>query len=458
MTAKNVAADSTARGKALRKKLPRKEFGDFAASDRSALQIIAEQSSRCPEDIQPIRNALLAKNRLNYLLGSGSVMAADLAVQPNTGLSVQLLGDAHVHNFGGHATVAHSFVFDGLSFADTCRGPFDWDLKRLAVTAVVAGQEAGLSRSRSRALAEVAAKSYQDAMRGFADESTVDMWYSRLTSNLVLSRWAEPSGAKTLAEILRGMKRARSRTGARAARKMTKAVDGELRFRSKPPLLEPVAALAADGAAVLTAAKKAWQQHLDTLGPSRAQLLGHYRLVDLARLIGSVSDTNVPVYAGLLLGPAGAEEPLIVALQGAFSSVLADDATEAAGSAAGQLIVGRRLIQAAPEPFLGELQFADHTGVQRQWVMSQVRDWKGALDLARTGERGLPVFVGLCGWALARAHARTGDRHEIAGYLGRGKSLVGSIGDFSEQAAAKATNDYRAFLAAIDKGDLPITS
>lgn len=458
MTAKNLTAESAARGKALRKKMPRKQCGEFVSSDRDSLQVLAEQSSRCPEDLQPIRNSLLAKSRLNYLFGSGAVMAADLAAQPTTGLQVQLLGDAHVHNFGGHASDASSFVFDGLSFNETCRGSFEWDLKRLAVTAVVAGQEIGFSKRRSLDLAAVAAKSYQGAMQDFAAEPTLAAWYSRLSTDLVISEWAEPAGAKTLAEVLRGIKRARSRTGARAARKMTKIVDGELRFRSRPPSLEPVTNLAADGAAVLSAATAAWQQHLDTLGPSRTRLLGHYRLVDIARLVGSVSDTNTPSYAGLLLGPAGVDEPVIVALQAASGSVLADSGADAGDSAGRQVIVGRRLIQAAPEPFLGELQFADHNGVSRQWVMSQLRDWKGALDLARTGERGLPVFVGICGWTLARAHARTGDRHEIAGYLGRGKSFVGSLRDFAQRAAAKATDDYRAFLAAIDKGDLPVSN
>ena len=455
MTARSPAAASTAQGKALRKELPRKEFGSFAASERDSLAVLAEQSSRCPEDLQPFRNRVLARSRLNYLMGSGAVMAADLAAQPSTGLQVQLLGDAHVHNFGGYSTEARSFVFDGLSFADTCRGPFDWDLKRLVTTAVVAGQDSGLSQGRSKALATVAAKSYRDGMRDFAAESTMAAWYSRLTADLVISRWAEPAGTKTIAEVLRGLKRARSRSVARAARKMTKVVDGELRFRSKPPLLEPVTAVAADGAAVFAAAREAWQQHLASLGPNRAQLLGHYRLVDLARLVGTVSDTNTPTYAALLLGPEGTEEPLIVRLQAAVGSVYGDAAADAA---AAEFIAGRRLIQAAPEPFLGQLNFADHNGVARQWVMSQLRDWKGSLDLAHTGERGLSVFVGLCGWALARAHARTGDRHAIAGYLGRGGSLIDSLADYASAAAAKSADDYRAFLAAIDKGDLAVAS
>ncbi len=446
-------------GKAIRKRLPRKQLGSFDIGKRDvASHFLAAHQNQDP-DLVALSAAAMATSPYVFFQGSAKQMANDLAQQTDTGLICQLIGNADPRNFGGYGLPGREIVFDAVDFGETHEGPFEWDVKRLVTGALLMGMDRGASDRQARKLASIAANSYLDAIRGFDRESMLTVWYSQLDDDDSVAVWAESGGARTVAEIMRSVKRARRRTNQHAVQEMTKKSGSKRRFRRKLPLLEPISDLLseADAAGLRQAVDRGWQAHLTSLGRNRQYLLSRYQLVDLARLVVGVPGSSVRRYAALLVEEGDVNEPVVLELGEVGSSGLQHHVpTVSYDGDAQRLITGQRLIQATPDPFLSWLDFADHDGTERTWQIRQLRDWKRSLDLANTGERGQTVFMKMCGWALARAHARSGDRHAIAGYVGRNSTTANALVAFADAYAAQIADDHRTFCAAIAKGQIAV--
>ena len=459
-----MSADSTIEkgrdsGKRVRKRLPRKELGSFTTGPRDVVSLFHKANHGKDPELVAMSAAEMARSPYAFFQGSAKLMAQDLAQQSDTGLRCQLVGDSHPRNFGGYGLPGREIVFDAVDFDETHEGPFEWDLKRLVTGALLAGVDRGVSGRQAKKMAHMAAQSYLETIRGFDREPMLTVWYSQLDDDDSVAVWAQAGGARTVAEVMRSAKRARRRTNQHAAQQMTKESGGKRRFRRKDSLLRPIGDLLPDkeAASFLAKVDGAWQSHLESLGRNRNHLLSRYRLVDLARLSVGISGLSTRRYAALLIEDGDVNEPVVVEFSEVGGSGFQEHVPSVSYANDGQrLVTGRRLIQAMPDPFLGWLSFVDRDGVDRTWQISQLRDWKRSLDFSNTGDRGQAVFMKMCGWTLARAHARSGDRHAIAGYIGRNSTTANALQAFAKAYAAQTVDDHRQFCAAISQGQVEV--
>ncbi|MFF2656250.1 DUF2252 domain-containing protein [Kitasatospora sp. NPDC058032] len=438
------------RGRAARELIPRSAHGRWIpAADRpDPLAVLARQAEDRLPDLGPIRYGRMADSPFAYLRGSAAVMAADLAAVPETGLTVQLCGDAHLLNFGVYASPERTLLFDVNDFDETYPGPFEWDVKRLAASVAVAARDNGQGDDNARRAALTAVRGYALAVRGLAGLGELDVWYTRISAAEVFPLVRKPGRRKRVEATL---DKARRRTSLQAFGKLTGTdEEGRRRIVSDPPLLEP---LPRDE---LRRVGKIFGDYRATLPEDRRVLLDRFQLVDVARKVVGVGSVGTRCFI-LLLEGRDPRDPLFLQIKEAGRSVLeqhlppARPAAEAPVVHGGQRVVtGQRLLQAASDIFLGWT-----TGpAGRHFYGRQLRDMKGSADVARMTPGDLRVYADLCGRALARAHARSGDRIAIAGYLGGSDAFAEAVADFALQYADRTAADHTALLAAIDAGDL----
>lgn len=439
-----TSADRTARGRAARKRVSRSAHGTWIpAADRpDPVGVLQKQGrDRLPE-LLPIRYARMSASPLAFLRGAAAVMAADLAAQPNTGLTVQLCGDAHLLNFGLYASPERSLLFDLNDFDETFPGPFEWDVKRLAASVAVAARENGHKEEHVFGAARAAAGQYREVMRRLARQGELTVWYQHIDADLLLP-WSAPDAGSRRAEAT--LTRARRRTSLQALGKLTETVEGRRRIVHDPPLLEPVGSL--DKASL----RKIFSDYRSTLPEERRLLLDRYRFVDAARKVVGVGSVGTRCFIVLLAG-RDADDPLFLQIKQAGPSVLEDHLPGGPYVHPGRRVVaGQRLMQAAGDIFLGWT-----TGPEgRAFYWRQLHDMKGAADIAGMSPGELRAYARLCGTALARAHARSGDRVAISAYLGGADTFDRAVADFALRYTDRNATDHAALGAAVIAGVVP---
>jgi hypothetical protein len=456
----STAVESAAEGKAARSAARRSSHAGFVAPpDREDPVAIleAQAESRVP-DLVPIRYGRMAASPFAFFRGAAAVMAADLARTPISGLRVQACGDAHLSNFGAFAAPDRRLVFDLNDFDETLPGPWEWDVKRLAASFAIAARERGFKPRRCDAAVLRAVRTYREAMREFASLGNLEVWYSRLDVQEAIEEAAqEESGgikASELARVRRGAEKAQSKDSLRALDRLTEEVDGQIRFRSEPPILVPGEQLvpAADGRSIFEMLKTVVAAYRESLGPEMRVLFDGYEFREIARKVVGVGSVGTRAWVILLTGP-GDRDPLFLQAKEAEASVLEPYAGASEWSNHGQRVVeGQRLMQTASDIFLGWCRGVGLDGRDRDFYVRQLWDWKRSADVERLSPSGLEVYARICGWTLARAHARSGNRFAIASYLGGSDSFDRAICSFSADYAEQNLRDHQALLDAIDSG------
>src|SRR5262245_54075732 len=449
--------ERAARGKAARAEVPRRVHGDWEPHQHrpDPVDLLEEQgASRVPE-LVPIRYGRMLASPFAFYRGAALIMASDLAATPRSGLMVQACGDAHLSNFGVFASAERNLVFDINDFDETLPGPWEWDVKRLAASLVVAGRERGFSKRQRTVSVLATVKAYRKEMRTLAGLPELDVWYRRLDADQLLNvagKYATRGVAKRTEGVLA---KARTEDSLRAFDKLTHLVDGELRIVSDPPVIVPVRELAPgpEGEALFDRIHELVRAYRRTLQSNRRHLLEQFRVVDMARKAVGVGSVGTRAWIVLLVG-RDEHDPLFLQAKEAQPSVLERffDKSRYASSAE-RVVAGQHLMQTTSDIFLGwERTNGIDDGVRRDFYVRQLKDWKGSIDPAVVTPSGMAAYGRVCGWTLARAHARSGDRIAIAAYLGAGTVFDRAIVTFAESYADQNQRDYDTFKQAVADG------
>ncbi|OXY94314.1 DUF2252 domain-containing protein [Streptomyces diastatochromogenes] len=444
--ARGTPEDRARRGKEARKHAPRSAHALWlpSADRRDPVAVLERQGrDRLPE-LLPIRYGRMAGSPLAFLRGAAAVMAADLAGQPHTGLTVQLCGDAHLLNFGLYASPERALLFDLNDFDETHPGPFEWDVKRLAASVAVAARENGHTKAGERVAARAAAAGYRTAIRRMAGLGELAVWYEQVDAESLLPL---VRSARRRRRLESSLTRARRRTSLQALGSLTEVVGGRRRIIHDPPLLEPA------GVPDMASLRKIFCDYRSTLAEERRHLLDRYRFVDAARKVVGVGSVGTRCFIVLLAG-RDADDPLFLQIKEARASVLEEHLPSGPYVHPGHRVVaGQRLLQSATDIFLGWMN-----GPQgRSFYWRQLRDMKGSAEVAGLDPAGLLAYARLCGATLARAHARSGDRIAIAAYLGTADTFDHAVADFAVAYADRTTADHATLGAAITAGVVTAT-
>jgi uncharacterized protein (DUF2252 family) len=432
-------------GKSLRQQVPRTAHAGWDRSPDRAdpVELLARTNEGRVEELVPIRHARMMASPLAFLRGAAAAMAADLASTPNTGVRVQLAGDCHLSNFGVYGTPERNLIFDLNDFDETLPGPWEWDLKRLAASIVVAGRTIGLPDDDCHEAAVATVRSYRRRMREFAEMGALDVWYAHIDATVVLdlARGAERRGAR-LPEI----QRVRNRVASHLFPRMTAVVDGRLQIVDHPPLVYHPPHQDHFHAQL----HKFFKRYRDSLSPPLRFLLSRYKIVDSATKVVGVG--SVGTRCAIMLLMAGGDDPLFLQYKEARESVLAPYVGQSAYTNQGERVVmGQRLMQSASDILLGWARDEDH-----DFYFRQLRDMKASVNVLGLSASGLIDYGEMCGWSLARAHAKSGDAAVIAGYLGKSDVFDESVAAFARLYADVTEQDHEAMLAAIKAGRLTV--
>jgi uncharacterized protein (DUF2252 family) len=452
-----TVAERVARGRTARADVPRSSHAVFAQPPHRTdpVDLLESQAeSRVPE-LVPIRYGRMLVSPFTYYRGAALPMAADLASTPSSGLHVQLCGDAHLSNFGVFASPERRLVFDLNDFDETLAGPWEWDVKRLGASLAVAGRENGYSTKTRKAIVRGTVEAYRRAMREFAGMRNVDVWYARLEIEELMAQLGRQLKKPMRLRTEKALAKARTRDSTSALSKLCREVDGELRIASDPPLIESIQDLmpGADGEALTEELHELLRGYRQTLQADRRVLLEGFKMVDLARKVVGVGSVGSRAYIALLLGRDGTD-PLFLQFKEAQPSVLERYLGKSQYKNHGErVVVGQHLMQASSDIFLGWLHVAQGMDNQEHdYYGRQLKDWKGSAEVERMVPEGMAAYSRLCGWTLARAHARSGDRISIAAYLGGGDQFDRAIAEFSEAYADQNERDYSALVGAVKAG------
>jgi uncharacterized protein (DUF2252 family) len=427
-----------------------------AANRPDPIAVLGAQAATRVQELVPIRYGRMLVSPFTFYRGAAAIMAADLAATPDSGIVVQACGDAHISNFGGFAAPDRRLVFGPNDFDETLPGPWEWDVKRMAASVEIAGRDVGLPAGRRRRLVTASVREYRQGMREFANESHLDVWYDRLNASELVDRFGGRLGAKGRILFAEPFAKARRKTSLRAVRKLTERVDGELRFRSVPPLLVPLrelfdAAHAHDEQEYVRELIGAYAASLDE---DRRYLFGTYRFVDMARKVVGVGSVGTRAWVFLLVGRDGLD-PLVLQAKEAQASVLEPYLGASEFQNHGERVVrGQRISHAASDIFLSWQRSVGLDGSEHDFYVRQLWDWKASIDLSTMSESGLHAYTRACGWSLARSHARSGDRVAIAAYLGGGPAFERAIARFSTAYADQNELDYQRLADAVAAGDV----
>jgi uncharacterized protein (DUF2252 family) len=425
---------------------------------RDPVAILEEQAQGRLQDLVPLRYARMAASAFTFYRGAAALMANDLGTQGNTGLIVQLAGDAHLANFGGFATAERTLVFDLNDFDETLPGPFEWDVKRLVASFEVAGRNNGFTPEQRTQITAAVASEYRNAMAEFATMPRLDVWYARIQAEDIVNRWVGTAHPDRIASFQRTLAKGRKKTSARAvSRYTTQGPDGELRIISDPPFVEPIGELVGmDETDVRSAVQGILEEYRKSLPDDLKVLIDGYRIVDAARKVVGVGSVGTRCWIALLVGKDDASDDLVLQFKEANASVLEGVAAPSAYKNHGRRVVeGQRLMQASSDMLLGWTRVPGVDGIWRDFYVRQMWDWKTSADLESMDHLGMGVYARMCGWTLARAHARSGNRYSIAAYLGSGRTFTRAMQEFADSYADQNQRDYEAFLRAIAEGRIP---
>lgn len=446
---------SVAAGKAARKRTPLASHRELVldpSRDPVGL-ILGQDETRVPE-LVPVRHGRMLVSPFTFFRGAALPMAADLAGTPSSELRVQLCGDAHLSNFGAFGSPERRLVFDLNDFDETLPGPFEWDVKRLVASMVVAGRDNGLSAKQRREVALATAAAYRTSMTRFAGMSMLDVWYSHLDVEDALAQLKASLPKKAVKSTNAQVAKAHTRDNMQIVGKLTTVVDGRRRIVSQPPLIVPIEELAGelDVDAVYAFLRGLVSQYVSTLPADRASLVDRYTLSCFARKVVGVGSVGTEAWI-LLMEPDDGLEPLFLQAKQASRSVLADYAGESVYDNQGQrVVIGQRLMQATSDIFLGWTRFEAPDRPVSDYYLRQLRDWKYSVPIERLDRKSMTAYGRMCGWTLARAHARTGDRIALAAYLGGSDTFDQAVADFGETYADLTEQDHAALANAVATG------
>ena len=457
---------------------PSSHTGWRPAADRpDPVALLEAQNLTREPDLVPVRHGRMMVSPFTFYRGAAKIMAADLKDTPVAGLDAQLCGDAHLSNFGLFASPERRLVFDLNDFDETLPGPFEYDVERMAASFLIAARNNGFSKADARAATQASVTAYREAMAEFAQMPTMDIWYAHLDEDEVMG-----AIRSTVAETKKGVKRgkkgkkdgkeqklaklaekraeknaakAHTRDSLQALSKLGELVDGQYRIVSQPPVIVPGRDLAVTFGLspdeVMPVIQEQFRQYRATLQEDRRRLLEQFEIVDVARKVVGVGSVGTRAFIVLLQG-RDAQDPLFLQIKEATASVLEEHLGKSRYDQHGERVVqGQRMMQAASDIYLGWTKGLD---VNRHYYWRQLRDMKGSVLVELMTPLGLTFYARICGWTLARAHARSGDPVAIAAYLGASEAFDKSITDFSERYADQNERDYQEFVAAVRSGRL----
>jgi hypothetical protein len=452
-----------AKGKRMRHATPRGSHGSWQPAEGrpDPLDLLQAQDKDRLQHLLPIKYGRMAASPFAFLRGSAVVMACDLGQTPVSGQHAVICGDAHLSNFGLFASPERELIFDINDFDEAFVGPWEWDLKRLAASIVVAGRENGFSEATNKELVRVAVTSYAKAMRQFARMTALDVWYFHVSAGEVAKVFDEKASSRSGKTAGKEIAKARTKTQARTLSKMTHREEGARRINYEPPLLVPLDKMDMSGLAARhgvdldmrditeQSIRDAWRGYLESLPEERAYLMARYAVEDVALRVGGVGSVGTRCLV-LLLSGSSDEDGLMLQLKEAGLSVLeAYLPARSYGSPARRVVVGQRMMQAASDPFLGWHR-APLSGHNYYW--RQLKDMKGSLDTSAMDKSGFGTYAAVCAVCLARAHARTGDPAVTSGYLGKNDRFGRALAEFGVAYADQTERDHAHLLEAIKVG------
>jgi uncharacterized protein (DUF2252 family) len=445
-------SERLAAGKTLRQSHLRSDYATYqpAAHREDPIAILEAQAKTRVPELVPVRHARMLTSPFAFLRGSAAVMIGDIAPAATTGLKVQACGDMHVANFGVFASAERNLVFGINDFDETHPGAWEWDLKRLTASAVVAGRFLGGDRVLCETAARSVVKSYRKYLRQYADYGYLQLWYANITDSALLK--VLPKDSRQKAKQL--LDKARQRTHLQVLDKMTDLINNQQQIVEIHPLIVR-AQTTSSGRPIAEALELFLQDYLASMGTDRRILLSRYRIVDVARKVVGVGSVGTRCWVIYLQGQ-DANDPLFLQVKEAQPSVLAAYTDTPTSDHQGHRVVtGQRLIQGAPDIFLG---WGEQDGFQ--YYVRQLRDMKGGVEFDPTKFRlaALPDYCGLCGWALALAHAKSGDAALLAGYVGKSEELDEALAKFAQAYADQTERDYELMVAAARQGRIPVAS
>jgi uncharacterized protein (DUF2252 family) len=453
-----TTAERVARGKAARAQVPRSSHAVFnLPSDRpDPIALLEEQAKSRVPDLVPVRWGRMLVSPFTFYRGAALPMASDLATTPLSGLAVQACGDAHLSNFGLFGSAERRLVFDVNDFDETLPGPWEWDVKRLAASLEVAARGNGFSGKQRRDIVLAAVGQYRQAMRGFAGKTNLDIWYAHLDMDELRAQFDSQLQPRQRKYMDQGLAKARTRDSMQEVAKLTRMVDGRPQIISDPPLLVPIDELMTtdvDRASLESLMIGLIAKYRRTLETDRRYLLEQFQFVDMARKVVGVGSVGTRCWIVLMLGRDDSD-PLFLQVKEAEASVLSRFVGASKYANQGQRVVaGQRLMQASSDIFLGWRHIEAGLDDQpRDFYVRQLRDWKFSVEIENLVPAGLRVYGAVCGWTLARAHARSGDRIAIAAYLGNSDVFDRAIAEFAAAYADQNERDYEALVEAVASG------
>jgi len=453
-------ADGRATGKAARKRVPRSTLADLELpADRPdpVDQLEAQAQSRLPGLI-PLRYGRMLVSAFTFYRGAAGIMAADLARSPVTGMKVQACGDAHLSNFGVFASPERRLLFDINDFDETLPGPWEWDVKRLAASFEIGGRDRGFSKPERRQVVLAAARQYREAMAEFATMGNLDVWNWHLDVDQLRERFDGEADEARWRTFERTVSKAKGKDRLRAFSKLTEVVDGKLRIISDPPSVVPFDTMVApeEVAGLDDRVHKILAAYRESLTPDRRVLFDSYEYLHAALKVVGVGSVGTRAWIVLMVG-RDTGDPLFLQLKEAQESVLEPYVGASRYNKHGRRVVeGQRLTQTASDIFLGWTTAEGFDGVERDFYVRQLWDWKGSAQVEKMDPRAMGIYGRICGRVLARAHARTGNRFSLASYLGTSDSFDRAIADFSVSYAEQNERDYQALLDARDSGRITV--
>jgi uncharacterized protein (DUF2252 family) len=454
--------ERVARGKAARAEVTRASHSVFqpVPTRVDPVELLERQAATRVPELVPIRYGRMLVSPFTFYRGAAMIMAHDLGPTPRSGLTVQCCGDAHLSNFGVFASPERRLVFDVNDFDETLPGPWEWDVKRLAVSMLIAARDNGFrAKDEERIVLDTVAR-YRTAMAQFAGMSDLDVWYSRLEIESVIAELAPEFKAKMVERTEKALAKARTKDSMTAFSKLTQTVNGEVRIVDQSPLIVPIEKLAPGQQRdeMFEALHQLLRGYRQSLEFDRRVLLEQFRLTDLARKVVGVGSVGTRAWIALLLGRD--EDPLFLQMKEAEASVMEEILGPSEFANHGQRVVtGQRLMQATSDIFLGWLRVDSGLDDKpRDFYARQLKDWKGSAEIEQMVPKGMATYGALCGWTLARAHARSGDRIAIASYLGNGDRFDRAILEFSKAYAEQNERDYQALADAVKSGRIEATT
>lgn len=451
-----------ARGKSARTIRPRSSFADWnAREDRpDPVEILERQADDRVPELVPIRYGRMVASPFAFYRGAAAIMASDICTAPSSGLRVQLCGDAHLSNFGGFAAPDRRLVFGLNDFDETLPGPFEWDVQRLAASFEIAGRSLGLNDAKRAATVRQVNRAYRLAMREFAALTPLDVWYSRLDLDGIIRMVGEEIGHHFVKAARRAAEKAHHKDRFRALDRLTRRVDGELQFVSSPPVLVPAGELFDEisKSELDESVRSLLAAYRDTLDFKYRHLLDQYSFVEVARKVVGVGSVGTRSWVVLLTG-RDMGDPVFLQVKQAVASVLEPYTEPSTFTTSGERVVaGQKLLQAASDIFLGWDVVTGTDGVARDFYVRQLWDWKASPDVESMSPTVLDAYARICGWSLARSHARTGDRKAIASYLGKGHQFDVAVAEFAANYADQNDRDHAALGSAIASGRIQARS